>query len=87
MQMNPRSVLAGGLALVLAACGVSPPEEREGAFQTLRRERPIPFFQERELIPELPAGRGFYGLTRHADILTASRKSELFCSGQGTKIP
>ena len=27
MQMNPRSVLAGGLALVLAACGVSPPEE------------------------------------------------------------
>jgi len=65
---------------------VRPAEEREGAFQTLRRERPISFHEERELIPELPKGRGFYALSRHADIQAVSRDPELFCSGKGTQI-
>ena len=64
-----------------------PIEEREGIFRTLRRERPLAYFKERAPIPGLPEGRGFYALTRHADILTASRQPELFCSGQGTQIP
>jgi len=61
-----------------------PPEEREGAFATLRAERPIPFFKERD-IPDvpIPAGPGYWSLTRHADILEASRRADVYCSGRG----
>ncbi len=61
-----------------------PIEEREGAFATLRAERPVPFFKELEIIDlPLPVGPGYWSLTRHADILEASRKPEIFCSGKG----
>ena len=65
-----------------------PLEEREAAFETLRRERPIADFDD----PEAPSstsatrrldGSGYYAVTRHADIAEASRKPELFCSGRG----
>ena len=64
-----------------------PWEEREGAFQTLRRERPMPFFKEPE-IPEalsyvIPRGKGYYALTRHAQISEASRHPEIYLSGPG----
>ena len=63
-----------------------PLEEREGAFETLRRERPLPFFKEPELesmsIP-IPAGPGYYAVTKHADVLEVSRQPELFSSGRG----
>jgi cytochrome P450 len=62
-----------------------PQAEREGAFATLREERPVSFHQEPEF-PLLPKGPGFWALTRHADILHASRTPELFCSGRGTQI-
>jgi cytochrome P450 len=64
-----------------------PLEEREGAFATLRRERPVSFHQEPylESLP-FPRGPGFWALTRHADILEASRKPEVFCSGKGSNI-
>jgi cytochrome P450 len=63
---------------------VRPLEQREGAFATLRSERPVPFVLERE-IPELPlpTGPGYWSLTRHADILEASRNPEIYCSGKG----
>ncbi len=61
-----------------------PNEEREGAFATLRAERPIPFLEEPELpVPGLPRGPGYWSLTRHADLLEASRNPELFSSAQG----
>ena len=61
--------------------------EREAAFATLRRERPIAFFVEPEL-PFLPKGPGYFAITRHADILEISRQPEVFCSGNGaTSIP
>lgn len=66
-----------------------PLEEREGAFATLRAERPMPFYPERE-IPGFPVepGPGFWCLTKHADILEASRKPEIFSSARGaTSIP
>ncbi|HTT87869.1 MAG TPA: cytochrome P450, partial [Acidimicrobiales bacterium] len=62
-----------------------PPELREAAFETLRRERPIAFFEEPEVpdsaIP-LPPGRGYFAITRYQDIVEISRHPELFCSGQ-----
>ena len=67
----------------------APPEEREGAFALLRRERPMSFHQEFEPPPELPLprGPGYWAVTRHADLVTASRRSDLFCSGKGIQIP
>jgi len=66
-----------------------PAREREGAFAILRRDRPISFHDEFEPPPEvpLPRGPGYWALTRQADVVTASRNSELFCSGRGTNIP
>ena len=62
-----------------------PEEEREGAFALLRRERPISFHAERGYGP-FPAGPGYWALTRHQDVLDASRQPELFCSGKGSNI-
>jgi cytochrome P450 len=66
-----------------------PEADREGAFALLRRERPMSFHAEFEPPPEvpLPRGPGYWAVTRHADVLEASRRSDLFCSGQGIQIP
>jgi methyl-branched lipid omega-hydroxylase len=63
-----------------------PRGEREGAFKTLRDERPFAFFKEPELLAtslSLPIGPGYYAITRHADVYTISRRPEVFCSGRG----
>ena len=65
-----------------------PWEEREGAFQTLRRERPLAHFEDPEIPPEMAAfvpnaGKGYRAVTRHADVVQASRHPEVFQSGQG----
>ena len=65
-----------------------PVEEREGAFLLLRRERPMSFHREFEPPPNipLPRGPGYWSVTRHADVVLASRRSDLFCSGKGVNI-
>jgi cytochrome P450 len=64
-----------------------PVEEREGAFLTLREEDPIRFFEEPIVSEMFPPGPGYYALTRHADIVEASKNASRFCSGSGTNIP
>ena len=59
---------------------------RDAAFETLRREDPIRYFAEHDT-EFLPAGPGYYALTRHADIVEASRHADLFQSGKGTNVP
>src|SRR5436305_10680134 len=66
----------------------SPHEVREGAFKTLRRERPIAYFDL--TIPEMPGMEGFdigkpgvHVLSKYRDIVDASRQPDLFCSGHG----
>ena len=86
--MEPRAVLtADEIDLSATEFWARPWDEREGAFQTLRRERPMPFYEEPE-IPEalryvIPKGKGYYALTRHAHIAEASRHPEIFQSGHG----
>jgi methyl-branched lipid omega-hydroxylase len=65
-----------------------PIEEREGAFALLRRDRPMSFHKEFEPPPNipLPRGPGYWSVTRHADVIAASRRSDLFCSGKGVNI-
>lgn len=64
-----------------------PWEHREAAFATLRRERPMAFFPEPDIAERtsvpLPPGPGYYAVTRHADVLQASRHPEIFRSGRG----
>jgi cytochrome P450 len=66
-----------------------PLEERDAAFETLRNERPMAFFAEPDLVPDfIEVGPGYWAVTRHADIIEASRQPEIFCSGRGaTSIP
>ena len=59
-----------------------PREEREGVFVTLRRENPIPFFDEVAFGP-LDAGPGYYVLTKMADVLHASKNPLIFGSAEG----
>ena len=61
-----------------------PPAEREAAFATLRAQRPLAWFEEPEIPnPIIPRGPGYWAVTRHADVLEASRNPEVFCSGKG----
>jgi cytochrome P450 len=86
--MEPRAILAvDDIDLSDTGFWARPWDEREGAFQTLRRERPISFYEEPE-IPEalsyvIPKGKGYHALTRHADISQASRHPEIYESGRG----
>ena len=65
-----------------------PWDEREGAFQVLRKERPFAFFAEPEVPVEwMEQGPGYYGITKHKHIVEMSRQPELFCSGKGATSP
>jgi cytochrome P450 len=84
--MEPKRVLpVDDIHLSDPAFWLRPLEEREGAFATLREERPVSFHEEPDL-EVLPRGPGYWALTRHADILEASRRPEVFCSGRGSNI-
>ena len=56
-----------------------PHDWRDAAFTTLRREAPVAFFPEMEL-PSSAPGKGFWALTRHGDVVHASRNPRLFSS-------
>ncbi|MGI5127307.1 cytochrome P450 [Pseudonocardia sp. CA-107938] len=61
----------------------APISERAAGFAALREREPVPFYQEPEFA-YFPRGAGFYALTRHADIVEASRTPAIFTSGQGS---
>ena len=62
--------------------------EREAAFRTLRRERPMAFFAEHDFGLDVPKGEGYWAVTKYADIREASHNAKLFSSAQGaTSIP
>ena len=52
---------------------------RDGAFFTLRHERPVPFFAEPEL-PGFPVGPGFWSVTTFDDVWKVSRNPKTFSS-------
>lgn len=59
-----------------------------GMFAKLRSARPISWHNEFE-IPGMgvPAGPGFWSLTKYDDVQHVSRHPEMFISGKGTNIP
>jgi cytochrome P450 len=83
--MQPRCALSvDEIRLGAPAFWKLPLEEREGAFLTLRRERPVSFHDQ--LDPRLPSGPGFWALTRHADVLEAGTTPKVFSSARGIGI-
>lgn len=59
-----------------------PHEYRHEAFKALRRHPELIRFEEPDIVI-VPQGPGYYALTRHADIVEASRRPQDFCSGKG----
>lgn len=58
--------------------------EREKSFATLRAERPVSWHPPVEdALMHDPADPGYWAVTRHADIVTVSRDSDVFLSGKG----
>ncbi|MFD0903501.1 cytochrome P450 [Actinomadura sediminis] len=62
-----------------------PLDEREAAFALLRARPGAPFFAETEDFGA-GVGRGYHVLTRHADVLEASRRPDVFSSAPGVRI-
>ena len=63
-----------------------PEEVIEGAFVTLRRERPVSFHDEIGHEPFITKGPGFWALSRYDDISQVSRDNETFIAGNGITI-
>ncbi|QNJ91574.1 cytochrome P450 [Mycolicibacterium fluoranthenivorans] len=58
--------------------------DREVVFAQLRAQRPVSWHKPVEdALMEDPNDKGFWAVTRHADIVTVSRDSETFLSGKG----
>ena len=66
---------------------LAPREIREGGFRTLRRERPISWWDEWDF-PEspVPKGPGYWAVVNHEDVWHVSRNPQLFASGRGVNI-
>jgi methyl-branched lipid omega-hydroxylase len=60
--------------------------DRAEVFRQFRASDPFPFFAEPEN-PIGPNGPGYYVLTRHRDVVEASKNPEMFCSGRGATGP
>jgi cytochrome P450 len=60
----------------------APIAERHRGFDALRERPGLPFFAEPDF-RFLPPGPGYYAVTRHADIVEASRQPKIFTSGAG----
>src|SRR5437588_7868060 len=58
--------------------------ERERSFAVLRAERPVSWHPPVEdSLMQDPDDRGYWAITRRADIVKVSRNNEMFLSGQG----
>jgi methyl-branched lipid omega-hydroxylase len=59
-----------------------PLADRAAAFALLRGQPGPQFYAEPE-VPFAEQGPGYYALVRHADVVEASRRADVFCSGNG----
>jgi methyl-branched lipid omega-hydroxylase len=59
-----------------------PLPERAASFAMLRAHQRPQFFAEPE-VPFAEKGAGYYALVRYADVVEASKRPEVFCSGRG----
>ena len=62
-----------------------PFQDRAATFAELRRTAPVSF-QEPSDLGLTPQTKGFWAVTRHADVVHVSRTPEVFCSGRGVGL-
>jgi cytochrome P450 len=62
-----------------------PQSSRASTFAELRRSVPVSF-QEPSDFGMVRSARGFWAVTRHADVVHVSRNPDLFCSGRGVGL-
>jgi len=85
--MTPADVALGSFDLSDPLFWTTSREYREGAFQTLRNEQPMSFWEEFEFIdPQFPRGPGYWAVVNHEDVWHVSRNPQLFASGRGVNI-
>ncbi|WUI01818.1 cytochrome P450 [Spirillospora sp. NBC_00431] len=60
-----------------------PLDHRHEGFAALRRHPDLVRFEEPDVV-FVPQGPGYYAVTRHAEVVEASRRPEDFCSGKGS---
>src|SRR5262245_3633881 len=72
-------------ALADPAFWAQPEEARGEAFAFLRREAPVAW-QEEPATAIAPAGRGYWSISRHADVVAISKDADTFTSAYGTEI-
>jgi cytochrome P450 len=73
---------AAGIDLSATEFWGLPLPERAAAFAVLRSQPSTPFFAEPET-PFAEKGPGYYALVRHADVVEASKKPDIFSSASG----
>jgi cytochrome P450 len=73
---------AAGIDLSDMAFWGQPLADRAAAFAALRAQERPQFYAE-PVVPFGEKGPGYYALVRHADVVEASRHTEVFCSGRG----
>ena len=61
------------------------PTERTSTFAELRQSAPVSL-QEPSDFGTVRSERGFWAVTRHADVVHVSRNPDMFCSGQGVGL-
>jgi cytochrome P450 len=60
----------------------------DGVFAKLRRERPVSWHHEPDIMTEgIEVGPGFWAVTRYDDVVHVSRHPDVFISGRGSNIP
>jgi cytochrome P450 len=79
--MGPEAETAASLDISSQAFWSRPSRDRAATFAELRRRAPVSFQEPSPF--DLVPGRGYWAVTRHADVQHVSRTPELFCSGQG----
>jgi cytochrome P450 len=84
-RMSEVKVLSDVPNLADFAFWSQPAWKRATTFAALRRSAPVSF-QERSDHGMVRSQRGFWAVTRHADVVHVSRNPELFCSGQGVGL-
>jgi cytochrome P450 len=62
-----------------------PASERAATFAELRRTEPVSFHEPTQF-GLVPQEKGFWALTRHAEVQHVSRTPQTFCSGQGVGL-
>ena len=85
--VTPAEIALGSFDLSDPEFWLASREVREGAFQTLRREQPVSWWDEWEFEDmQFPRGPGYWSIVNHQDIWQVSRNPQLFCSGQGVNV-